>query len=41
MKRIILTLSGIAAVTAALYPAAVSEAVISFNHNETLVRDRR
>jgi hypothetical protein len=40
MKRIILALSGIAAVAAALHPA-VSEAVIMFNHNETLVRDRR
>jgi hypothetical protein len=40
MKRIILALSGIAAVTAAFYPA-VSEAIIMFNHNETLVRDRR
>jgi len=39
MKRIILALSGITAVMAALYPL-VSEARIVFNHNETLVRDR-
>jgi hypothetical protein len=38
MKRIILGLHGIAAMAAILYPA-VSEALISFNHNETLVRD--
>jgi hypothetical protein len=40
MKRIILALSSIAVVAAALYPAA-SEALVMFNHNETLVRDRR
>jgi hypothetical protein len=40
MKQIIRALSGIAAVAAALYPA-VSEALLSFNHNQTLVRDRR
>jgi hypothetical protein len=40
MKRIILGLYSIAAVAAILYPA-VSEALVSFNHNETLVRDRR
>jgi hypothetical protein len=43
MKRIIVALSGIAALVAALYPA-VSEAFAlggkTFNHNETLVRDR-
>jgi hypothetical protein len=40
MKQLILALSGITAIAAALYPA-VSEALVSFNHNETLVRDRR
>jgi hypothetical protein len=38
MKRIILALYGIVAVAAALYPA-LSEALVMFNHNETLVRD--
>jgi hypothetical protein len=40
MKRIILALSSIAAVTAVFYPA-MSEAIVMFNHNETLLRDRR
>jgi hypothetical protein len=40
MKQIIFALSSLAAVAAALYPAA-SEALVMVNHNETLVRDRR
>jgi hypothetical protein len=40
MKRMILTLYGIAAVVAALCPV-VSEARLAANHNETLVRDRQ
>ena len=38
MKRLMLMLYGIAAVVAVLYPA-LSEARLSGNHNETLVRD--
>lgn len=38
MKRLMLMLYGIAAVVAVLYPA-LSEARLSGNHNEMLVRD--
>ena len=40
MKRILLALYAIAAVVVLLYPA-LSEAKLSANHNETLVRDMR
>jgi hypothetical protein len=40
MKRLVLMLYGVAAVVALLYPA-LSEARLSANHNETLVRDSR
>lgn len=38
MKRLVLMLYAVAAVVAALHPA-LSEARLSGNHNETLVRD--